>query len=232
VAASRQLAFDLAARPALGRGDFFAAPANRLALAQIDRWPAWPGGRLAVVGPAGSGKTHLARVWAARSAARIVCGADLPGFDLAGVPCTCAVVVEDVDRVAALEAQAGAAEEALFHLCNHLGRGGALMVTGRTAPAFWPIALRDLASRLAAIPVATLDPPDDALLAAVLVKLFADRGVGVGPDVIRYLVVRIDRSFAAAEAAVARLNRTGLARRRPITVRLAAEMLAEDRPPP
>ncbi len=100
------------------------------------------------------------------------------------------------------------------------------MVSGRSAPAFWPLRLPDLSSRLDAAPVATLEPPDDALLAAVLVKLFADRGIGVGPEVIRYLVARMDRSFEAAERLAIRLDRAGLARGRAVTIPLAAEVLA------
>ncbi|MBP7002899.1 DnaA/Hda family protein [Amaricoccus sp.] len=221
------MALDLPSRPALGRADFFVSEPNRLALAQVDAWPGWPSGRLAVAGPPGAGKTHLAHVWAARSAARILPAEALPTLDLAaGV--SDALAVEDVDRLADLApAERRAAEEALFHLCNRLAAGGgSLMVSGRAAPARWRLDLPDLASRLAVAPVATLAPPDDALLAAVLVKLFADRGVGVAPPVIRFLVARIDRSFEAAEAVVARLDRAGLARGRPITVPLAAEALA------
>jgi chromosomal replication initiation ATPase DnaA len=224
---TRQLAFDLPARPALGRADFFAAPANRRALALVDRWPDWPGRRLAVAGPKGAGKTHLAHVWAARAGARILPAAALARLAPTDVPAAAALAVEDADRLEALGPGAAAAEEALFHLCNRLFAGGGwLLVTGREAPARWRLGLPDLASRLAAAAVARLDPPDDALLAAVLVKLFADRGVGVGPEVIRFLVARIDRSFEAAEATVARLDRLGLARGRPVTVRLAAEAIA------
>ena len=224
-----QLALDLPARPALGRADFIVAPANGLALALVDSWPGWPSGRLAVAGPAGSGKTHLAHVWAARSGARLLPAAALPELDPADWPSDGGLVVEDADRLEALGPTAArAAEEALFHLCNRLSAGGgSLMVSGRSAPAFWPLRLPDLASRLAAAPVAALEPPDDGLLAAVLVKLFADRGIGVGPEVIRYLVARMDRSFAAAERLVADLDRAGLARGRPVSVRLAAEVLAE-----
>lgn len=224
-----QLAFELPARPALGRAAFFVAPANELALALVDSWPAWPEGRLAVAGPGGSGKTHLAQVWAARSGAEVLPAAALADLDPVALPADAAVAVEDADRLAAGGPDAArAGEEALFHLCNRLASGGgSLMVSGRSAPAFWPLALPDLASRLAVAPVATLAPPDDALLAAVLVKLFADRGIGVGPEVIRYLTTRIDRSFEAAEAVVARLDRLGLARGRPVTARLAAEALAD-----
>lgn len=229
--AARQLVLELPARPALGRSDFFVSPANRLALAQIDSWPGWPGGRLAVAGPAGSGKTHLAHVWAARSDARVLPAAELPDLDPAGLPAEAAVVVEDVDRLTKLRGPMRArAEEALFHLCNRLAAGGSLMVSGRAAPARWRVVLPDLASRLRAAPVARLEPPDDSLLAAVLVKLFADRQTDVGPDLIRFLVARMDRSFAAAEATVADLDRAGLARHRPITARLAAAVLGARRP--
>jgi chromosomal replication initiation ATPase DnaA len=222
MAAGRQLVFDLPARPALGRTDFFVAAPNRLALAQVESWPEWPEGRLAVCGPPGSGKTHLAHVWAARAGARILPAAALAGLDPGGVSPGSALAVEDVD----LAAGVAAAEEALFHLCNRLALGGgSLMVSGCEPPALWPLALPDLASRLGAAPVARLEPPDDALLAAVLVKLFADRQLAVAPDLIGYLVSRMDRSFAAAEALVAELDRAGLARHRPITARLAAEVL-------
>lgn len=224
-----QLALDLPLRPALGRADFIVAPANRLALALVDSWPDWPAGRLAVAGPAASGKTHLAHVWAARSGARLASAAALAELDPADWPDAGALVVEDADRLGALgELDARAAEEALFHLCNRLAAGGgSLMVSGRSAPAYWRLRLPDLASRLAVAPVASLEAPDDALLAAVLVKLFADRGIGVGDGLIRYLLARMDRAFAAAEALVDRLDRAGLARGRPVTVRLAAEVLAD-----
>lgn len=223
MARPRQMALDLPARPALGRADFFVAGPNRLALALVDRWPDWPGGRIAVSGPAGSGKTHLAQVWAARSGAAILQAAALAGFDPVSTPAGAAVVVEDADRLPEL---APAGEEALFHLANRLAAGGgSLLVTGRAAPAHWGLRLPDLASRLSAAPVAALEPPDDALLGAVLVKLFADRGIAVGAGLIRYLLARMDRSFEAAEGVVARLDRAGLAGQRPVTVRLAAEVL-------
>ena len=225
MALPRQLVLDLPARPALGREDFFLSPANELALAQVESWPAWPGGRLAVAGPSAAGKTHLVHVWAARAGAEIRSAGEIAALDLARLPGGAAIAVEDADRIGELP-DAGAAEEALFHLVNHLaGGGGSLMVTGREAPARWRVALPDLASRLNAAPVARLEPPDDALLAAVLVKLFADRQLAVGPDLIRYLVSRMDRSFAAAAAMVAALDRAGLARHRPITARLAADVL-------
>jgi chromosomal replication initiation ATPase DnaA len=227
-----QLILDLPARPALGRSDFYVSPANRLALAQIDTWPRWPSGRLVIAGPAASGKTHLVHVWAVRAQARIVPAASLPGLDPGAVPGDAALAVEDADCLSGLGAAARKAEETLFHLCNLLtAGGGALLLTGRDAPSRWTLRLPDLASRLRAAPVATLEPPDDALLAAVLVKLFADRGIGVAPEVIRYLAARMERSFTAAEDVVARLDRAGLARGRAIGLRLAAEVLASGAEP-
>jgi DnaA regulatory inactivator Hda len=225
----RQLALDLPARPALGRAEFYVAAPNRLALAQIDRWPDWPDGKLAVVGPPASGKTHLAHVWAARAAAQIVPAAALPAFDLERVADDSAVAVEDADTISALGLEAARAEEALFHLHNRLALGGGtLMVTGAGRPATWRLKLPDLASRLRACVVAELAPPDDALLAAILVKLFSDRQLEVSPEVIDYLLPRIERTFAGAQAVVTRLDRMALARRRQVTVRLAAELLAAE----
>lgn len=224
---ARQLALDLAARPAVGRADFLVAPANRLALAQVDRWPDWPRAKLVLLGPPGSGKTHLVHVWAGRAAARVLAAEALPALDLAAVPEGSAVAVEDGHRLAAL---GPAAEEALFHLHNRLAAGGGtLLVTGRGAPAAWGLALPDLASRMASAAQAVLEPPDDALLAAVLVKLFADRQLAVTPELIDYLLARIERSFAGARAVVAELDRLALARRRPVTPRLAAELLEAPR---
>lgn len=217
----RQLVLDLAARPALGRTDFFVSPSNALALAHVDAWPAWPGRRLAVAGPEGSGKTHLAHVWAARSGARVIGAEELPGLDIGAVAEDAAFVVEDADGL-----WGAAAEEMLFHLCNRLAARGGLLVTGREPPARWPLRLADLASRLAVAPVARLELPDDDLLAAVLAKLFADRQLIVAPEVVRYLAVRIDRAFPAAERAVAAVDRAGLAEHRPVSLRLAGEVLA------
>lgn len=223
----RQLVLDLPSRPAHGRDAFFVSPANELALAQVDSWPDWPLGRLAVAGPQASGKTHLAHVWAARAEARVLAAPDLAALDLGGVPAGAALVVEDADRAGG----DAAVEEVLFHLCNRLAAGGgSLLLTGREPPARWPLALPDLASRLRAAPVARLEPPDDALLAAVLVKLFADRQLAVGPELVHYLVARMDRSFAAAAALVEALDRAGLARHRPITPRLAGEVLGRPDP--
>jgi DnaA regulatory inactivator Hda len=214
-----QLPLDLAHRPALGRDDFLVAPANEEAVAWLDRWPEWPAPALVLTGPAGSGKTHLARVFAARSGALVLAserlGAARPPELLGAAR---AAIVENADA---------APEEALLHLYNVLAeRGGHLLLPAREPPARWGIALADLRSRLLAAPVATLQPPDDALLAAVLVKLFADRQLTVGAEVLAYLVPRLERSFDAAARIVAALDRAALAAHRPVTVPLAREVLA------
>ncbi len=222
-----QLVLDLPARPALGREAFYVSPSNVLALAQIDAWPGWPEGRMAVTGPAGAGKTHLTHVWAAQAEARILQARDLAALDPIDIPADCALAVEDADQICR-DAQADRAEEALFHLCNRLASGGGtLLVSGREAPAHWNLALPDLASRLRVAGVARLDVPDDDLLSALLLKLFADRQVEVSPDLVPYLLPRIDRSFAGAEAMVRALDRAALSRKRQITPRLAAEVLRQ-----
>ena len=218
---AEQLTFRLPARPALGRGDFFVSPANAAAVDLVSRDAAWPMGKLALTGPEGAGKTHLAQVWATETGATVIAAADLPATDLPALAAT-RVAVEDMDRAAG----DAATEEALFHLHNLLLAGdGRLLLTGRTPPAHWPIALPDLKSRLAATATAALDAPDDALLAAVLVKLFADRQIAVAPPLVAYLVPRIDRAFAAAHAIVDRLDRAALSEGRPVTRALAQRLL-------
>ncbi|MSU91364.1 chromosomal replication initiator DnaA [Rhodobacteraceae bacterium 2CG4] len=214
----RQLALDLGRRPALGRDAFLVSSANAAALAAIDAWERWPGGKQALVGAAGTGKTHLAHVWA-ESAGALVVPAAAPGPDALDARL---LAVEDVGRIAGDRA----AEERLFHIHNAvLARGGRLLLTGRAPPSRWPLVLPDLASRVAAAGVARLDPPDEALMAGVLLKLFADRHIRPRPGLIGWLVPRLERSFAAAEAAVARLDQAALSQNRAVGVRLAARTL-------
>lgn len=217
----RQLAFDLPAREAFRREDFFISPVNAVALAAVDGWRNWPGGKMLLVGPAGSGKTHLARLWAADAGAAVIAGADLSQADLPALSAHGAVAVEDAEAVAG---DAGA-EAAFFHLHNLVVQAGHLLVTATTPPRDWGLGLPDLASRLQAAPLTRLDAPDDALLSAVLIKLFADRQIAVAPTLIPYLVMRMERSFAAARALVAALDARALAEGRPITRQLAAEMM-------
>ncbi len=218
---AEQLGLNLPGIPALGREDFLVAPSNAQAVALIDACPDWQAGKLVLTGPQGSGKTHLAQVWAARSAAtllsaREVAAADIP--TLAAGP----VAVEDVPEIAGDES----AETALFHLHNlALAGRQTLLFTGAPPLAAWPLILPDLKSRLQGAASAELAPPDDTLLAAVLAKLFADRQISPPASVIAYLVPRMHRSFAAAHSIVEELDRASLGRRKPITRHLARTVL-------
>lgn len=225
-AAPEQIPLDLVHRPALGKADFLIGPGNAAVVAQVLAWRDWPGRRMAVAGPPRSGKSHLAHVWMLESGAARVEAATLDLGEAQGLASHGRVVVEDVDRIGLGGAEA---EQALFHLYNLLGaEGGWLMLTGRDAPGRWPARLPDLASRLAALPVARLEAPDDVVLSALLVKLFADRQLRVRADVVRYLATRMERSFAEAERLVAALDHRSLATRRRVTRDLARAVLEPD----
>jgi chromosomal replication initiation ATPase DnaA len=217
----RQLALALDHAENLAREDFLGGPSNAAALALIDSWPDWPHRSVVLAGPEGAGKSHLAAIWAQTSGARLVAARAL---DEAAVPAslaTGALVVEDI-------AEDAFEERALFHLLNLAREEEAfLLLTARGAPAGWRFAIRDLGSRLRAVPVVALAPPDDALLRALLVKLFADRQLAVDESLVGYVLARIERSFAAARAAVARLDQEAMRRKRPLTKALAAEVLRE-----
>lgn len=218
---AQQLSFDLPVRPALGREDFFVSPANAEAVAMIEGWQGWPSRKLILAGPTGAGKTHLTHVWAALSGGRIIGAHDLQAADiptLAQGP----VAVEDAHLIAGERT----AEDALFHLHNlTLAEGHTLLITARTAPHLWGLTLPDLASRMQGTLLSELRAPDDALLSAVLMKLFADRQLSPSPDTIPYLVRRIERSFEAARDIVEALDAQALANTRPITRSLAARVL-------
>jgi chromosomal replication initiation ATPase DnaA len=217
-----QAVIPLSPRAASGREDFMVAPSNAAALALLERWPDWPDGRLALVGPEGSGKSHLAGLWAEDAGARIVPGRALTGRAvpaLAEAP----VAVEDADR--------GVDEEALFHLMNACARGKrGLLLTGRTRPSEWRVALPDLASRLSAVTPAVIEAPDDALLSVILLKLFADRQLRVKPALIGWLLPRMERSHAAALRLVERLDAVALERGCPVNVALARDVMDADGP--
>jgi len=214
----RQLALALPHAENFAREDFLTGSSNAAALAMIERWPDWPDRALALSGPEGSGKSHLAAIWAERSGARRIAARALGETDLLGALATGALVVEDAGD--ALD------ERALFHLLNLIREEDAfLLMTAAAPPARWRVALADLASRLRAVPVVALSAPDDALLRALLVKLFADRQLAVDESLIGYLATRIERSFAAARETVALIDREALRQQRPVTRALAAETL-------
>ena len=213
-----QQTLDLRRTPAFSASDFLPAACNQAAIGWMARWPAWPSFALALCGPQGSGKTHLAHIFAARSESLVLTDADISDKLLADLPDRRGVVVEDADR--------GVDETQLFHLFNRLQEGGRpLLLTGRSPPSRWRLMLPDLRSRLASVPVAQIGAPDDDLLAALLVKLFADRQIRIAPDVTRYLISRIERSFAAHQDMVDRLDQAALAAHRPVTVPLIRALL-------
>jgi chromosomal replication initiation ATPase DnaA len=216
--ADEQFVFDLPYRTSLTRDDFIAAAANAGALGWIDRWPDWHAPALALFGPAGAGKSHLARIWLDRAGARdiapeVLGNAALPSL----LGAARAVLIDGADR---------AAEEPLLHLFNMVAeRGGHVLVVAREPPGRWGIALPDLRSRLLAVPAIGVAPPDEELIATLLIKLFADRRLPVSRDVANFLARRLERSFVAAQDAVTRLDRASLADRRRITVPLARRVL-------
>jgi chromosomal replication initiation ATPase DnaA len=217
--ASRQLALDLALEPRLGLADFLVSAANRAAFDLLKAWPAWLDPVLVLVGPEGAGKTHLGAIWAERAGARTIAATDLPGVDLPDLMRSAAVLVEDADRI-------GSGEAALFHLVN-LARetGVSVLLTGRGWPNHWGLTTPDLLSRLRLAPVIAIEPPDEAMVRAVLVKHFADRQLAVDTDVIDFLARRIDRSLGAVRAVVAAIDRESLGTQRPLTKPMASAIL-------
>lgn len=219
-----QLPLVLGHAVSLGAEDFLVAPCNRTAADWVARWPEWPFTALLLVGPPGSGKTHLGQLWRRRSGAALIDPVALDLEDAATlVSRTPHGLVDDADRVVGNPA----AETVLFHLYNLVkAAGGGLLLTARSAPNAWALGLPDLASRLNAAMVVTIESPDDSLLASVALKLFADRQLSIGDDVISYLLTRGERSFAWIAEAVDAIDRAALAAKRPVTVALVREVLA------
>lgn len=215
----RQFVLDLPHRAARGAEDFLVSGSNGPAVALIDRWPDWASSTALVIGPRSSGKTHLGNVWSLKSGALPLAADALAENAVATLQAVGALVIEDLDR--------GIADErTLFHLFN-LAREHAysLLVTSAKKPGELDVRLPDLRSRLRALPVVAIEMPDDALLKAVLVKLFADRQLIVDPHVIHHIALHMERSMAAAGLIVAEIDRRALALRRRVTRALAADVL-------
>jgi chromosomal replication initiation ATPase DnaA len=214
----RQLVLALDHAVSFAREDFLAGPSNAAALTLIDRWPDWPAQVMALTGPQGSGKSHLAAIWAEMAGARVLAAKLLSETDLPAAFATGALVVEDVEP-------AGLDERALFHLLNLAREEDAyVLLTARAPLAGFPVSLRDLHSRLRALPSVALSPPDDVLLRSLIVKLAADRQLAFDEALVNYLANHIERSFAAAHAAVVRLDEEAMRQHRPVTRALAAEL--------
>jgi chromosomal replication initiation ATPase DnaA len=217
----RQLAFALPHAESLTRDNFLEGPANAAGLALVDSWPDWPNRIMLLVGSEGSGKSHLAAIWAEQAGARSASAHTLTAAAVPGALATGALVVEDLKS-------SNFDERALFHLMN-LAReeAASVLITAREPPSAFQIELRDLRSRLRAVPVVSLLPPDDALFRALIVKFCADRQLAVDETVVSYLATRIERSFAAARQAVELLDTEALRLGRPVTRALAAELLRD-----
>jgi len=220
-----QLVLDLGHRPALGRADFLVSECNADAVAWIDRWPDWPAPGLVIWGPAASGKSHLGQVWRARAGAPMITAGDLDRReppDLAGAPGV--VWFDAADGIAGNPDR----ERAALHVYNLIAeRGGHILLGARTPPGRWEVGLADLRSRLNALPTVGIAPPDDAVLGAVLLKLFADRQLQVGVEVIQFAVTRMERSFEAAERLVRVVDMAALASQRKVSIPLLREVLSD-----
>jgi len=218
-----QLPLNLGHRQALGQEDFLVAPCNEQAVGWLDLWPEWGAPGLVIHGPAGCGKTHLAHVWRVRSQAIFLSPESLQEEDPSEIlRDNISAIIEDADQAVGSAAR----ERNLLHLHNILEeRQGSLLLTAVTPVAGWPTKLPDLRSRIVILPAVDVGVPDDPLIGAVLVKMFSDRQLRVGQDVIAYLLTHMERSFSAARRIVAALDSRALAAKRRITVPFVAEVL-------
>jgi chromosomal replication initiation ATPase DnaA len=219
MAENRQLSLELALDPRFGEEDFLVSASNAEAYSQVEIWPDWPSAILLLVGPQASGKSHLTSIWAERSQARQLSARALGKAEIPALVQAGAVAVEDIDAD-------GLDEAALFHLINLAGEKNAfvLLTSGRALPDI-DFRVADLASRLRKLPMVMIDPPDDALIRALLVKLFVDRQLVVDTALVDYLCLRMERSFGAVRATVETLDRETLARGKRLTRPMAAQIL-------
>lgn len=217
----RQLLLDLPSGPGLGRDDFLPGPSSAGALAAVEAWQNWPGGRLLLVGQPGSGRTHLAHIWAEASGAPVITGRDLRPDLLDAAPGPLAI---DDAHCAAGHREA---EETLFHLWTRGSSEAPLLLTAPLGPAAWGLDLPDLESRLLATHRADLAAPEPEQMEMVLVKLCHDRQLALSDPALRYLATRLDRSFALAARVVAALDEAALRERRPVTRATAITVLRE-----
>jgi chromosomal replication initiation ATPase DnaA len=217
----RQLAFALPHAESLTRDNFLEGPANEAALSLIESWPDWPNRVMFLVGPEGSGKSHLAAIWAELAGARSTSAHALTPAAVPGALATGALVVEDLKP-------SGFDERAMFHLLNLAREDDAsVLITARVPPSAFEVELRDLKSRLRAVPVVSLLQPDDRLFRGLIVKFCADRQLNIDEAVVSFLANRIERSYAAARHAVDLLDTEALRLGRPVTRALAAELLRD-----
>jgi chromosomal replication initiation ATPase DnaA len=218
-AEARQLTLELPHAPGFGPEDFFVSGSNETAYAAIERWPAWPDPVLVLVGPPGSGKSHLGAIWAAKAGAKIIAAANLRGADAEELAKSGPLLIENLEGL-------GGAQTQLFHLINLMReRGAALVLTAKRRPDAWGLEIADLVSRLRLAPCVEIGAPDDALMRAVLVKLLIDRQLVVDVRIVDYAALRLERSLDAARRFIAALDREALSRHDRITRQMAAGLL-------
>ena len=216
----RQLVLDLPHRQALGRDDFLVTDSNAAAVALIDHWPTWPSHAALLIGPAGSGKSHLVEVWRQRSNATRIGAVDVSIEAAPELLATNTLAIED--------ATTGLNERGMFHLLNLAKQqGSSVLITAQSQPEFWGVEIPDLLSRLRAIPTIEILPPDDALLRGVLVKLFFDRQIAAEESTISFMLTRMPRSLGAARKLVAEIDRRALEERAEVTRPFVAKVLGD-----
>lgn len=226
---SNQLVFDLQGDISFDRNNFYVSSANKDTVKLLDSWSNWPTRCLAIIGPAGSGKSHLASYWAEEVNAIVISARDILLAEVPALSERGAIVVEDCDGIQLNSADQRAVnniEQAMFHLLNITSQKlSHIVLTGRTFPIDWPFALKDLVSRITAFPIAELTTPDDELLMAVMLKQFEDKQIKVDPGLISFACSRIDRTFEAVKNFVELIDRVALTEKREITIPTANKVL-------